>query len=388
MKFVKTEDLKPGMRLAKPVFNKNGVMLYDRDTKLTGQGVNSIYNFGLIGLYILEQAEPLPPLTEADREFERFQTVAVFKVKDMFAQIRRGKHPTQLGTLTADIIRDYGDLKERINFMQNLRSAEDNVYKHTINTAILCAAIAGQMTLSAKEKNDLVTAALLHDVGSLDIPEKIAIKTKEELTETDIAAIYKYRDEGLRMVRDSCLLTGEVPRIITHFLADIKNIEMKKFASSSKSPETLTEILKVAYFYDVLTAMKFGEEPMSDIAAYRYLKHPRNMMNRQAVAALTRAINIAPPGCTVQFENGVKGIVITDNPDDILRPFILSFKDNQIYNLADGKTYQEYQIKDVMKTLDNRYIMTDKFKEYQERLANGEGQTFKVGRKNGAKAKQ
>ncbi len=50
MKFVKTEDLKPGMRLAKPVFNKNGVLLYDRDTKLTGQGVNSIYNFGLIGL--------------------------------------------------------------------------------------------------------------------------------------------------------------------------------------------------------------------------------------------------------------------------------------------------------------------------------------------------
>ena len=34
-----------------------------------------------------------------------------------------------------------------------------------------------------------------------------------------------------------------------------------------------------------------------------------------------------------------------------------------------------------MKTLDNRYIMTDKYKEYQERLKNGEGKTFKVGRK-------
>lgn len=380
MKFVKTEDLKPGMRLAKPVFNKNGVLLYDRDTKLTGQGVNSIYNFGLIGLYILEQAEPLPPLSEADREFERFQTVAVFKVKDMFAQIRRGKHPTQLGSLTADIIHDYGNLKERMNFMQNLRSVEDNVYKHTINTAILCAAISGKMTLSLKEQNDLVTAALLHDVGSLDIPEKLAVKQKDELTEADIAAIYKYKEEGIRMVRDSVLLTGEVPRIMTHFLSDVRNIEAKKY-HIEKNTETLTEILKVAYFYDVLTAMKFGEEPMSDIAAYRYLKHPRNMMNRQVVAALTQAINIAPPGCTVQFENGEKGIVITDNPDDILRPFILSFKDNQIYNLADGRTYQEYQIKDVMKTLDNRYIMTDKFKEYQERLKNGEGQTFKVGKK-------
>ena len=35
MLFVKVDDLKPGMRLGKPIYNKNGVLLYDRDTKLT-----------------------------------------------------------------------------------------------------------------------------------------------------------------------------------------------------------------------------------------------------------------------------------------------------------------------------------------------------------------
>ena len=30
------------------------------------------------------------------------------------------------------------------------------------------------------------------------------------------------------------------------------------------------------------------------------------------------------------------------------------------------------QIKDVLKTMDNRYIMTDKFAEYQKQLASGE----------------
>ena len=33
MLFVKVDDLKPGMRLGKPIYNKNGVLLYDRDTK-------------------------------------------------------------------------------------------------------------------------------------------------------------------------------------------------------------------------------------------------------------------------------------------------------------------------------------------------------------------
>lgn len=381
MIFVKTEDLKPGMRLAKPIFNKNGVLLYDRNTKLTGQGVNSIYNFGFIGLYILEAAEPVPPMTDEDIEFERFQTVAVFKIKDMFAQIRRGKHPTQLNTLVADIISDYGRKPDRLNFMQNLRSAEDNVYKHSINTAILAAAISGKMTITAREQNDVVTAALLHDLGSLDIPEKLTTKSVAENTETDKDAVYKYREEGIRMVRESCILTGEVPRTITHFLKDMREIETKTYAPDSRSLEILTEILKVAYLYDTLTAMKFNQDPMSEIAAYRYLRHPRNMMNRQVVSALTQAVNIVPPGCTVQFENGDKGIVIVDNPDDILRPFILSFKDNQIYNLADGRVYQEFQIKDVMKTLDNRYHMNENYQIYLDRLKNGEGKTFKVGQR-------
>ena len=40
MQFVKTADLKPGMRLAKPIYNKMGVLLYERDTLLTMQGIN------------------------------------------------------------------------------------------------------------------------------------------------------------------------------------------------------------------------------------------------------------------------------------------------------------------------------------------------------------
>ena len=75
MKFVKTDELKEGMRLAKPIYNKNGILLYDRNTKLTLPGINSIRNFGLIGIYILEPAEPLPPLSREDIEFEQSQTI-------------------------------------------------------------------------------------------------------------------------------------------------------------------------------------------------------------------------------------------------------------------------------------------------------------------------
>ena len=90
MLFVKVDELRPGMRLGKPIYNKNGVLLYDRDTKLTMQAIYGIRNFGLMGLYILEPAEPVPPMTEDDINFERFQTMAVFSIREDLDLIASG----------------------------------------------------------------------------------------------------------------------------------------------------------------------------------------------------------------------------------------------------------------------------------------------------------
>ena len=146
MKFVPAEKLKAGMRLARPIFNKTGVLLYDRNTKLTRQGISSIRNFNLIGVYILEPAEPLPPLTEEDRAFERFQTMGVFALRDVLSELRQYGNEGPLVKLTDEIIRHYGLKPGKITFTQNLRSAEDNVYKHSLNTAILSAAIFSKLS--------------------------------------------------------------------------------------------------------------------------------------------------------------------------------------------------------------------------------------------------
>lgn len=47
-----------------------------------------------------------------------------------------------------------------------------------------------------------------------------------------------------------------------------------------------------------------------------------------------------------------------ENPDNFMQPLILKFSDNRIYDLRDPEVYQEIQIKDIMKTMDNR-IMID-----------------------------
>ena len=118
MIFVKHDKLKEGMRIAKPIYDKKGVLLYERDSKLTRQGIESVHNFGIIGLYILEPAEPVPPLTDEDIEFEKFQMVSTFTIQDEWKSIREKGQAPATPTLVSQIIKRYGRLDHKLNFVQ------------------------------------------------------------------------------------------------------------------------------------------------------------------------------------------------------------------------------------------------------------------------------
>lgn len=319
MLFVRTNELKPGMRLARPIYNKNGVLLFERDTKLTMQGIYSVKNFGLIGIYILEPAEPVPPMSEDDIAFERFQTMAIFSLKEIFETIEAGKRANTLPTFVSEIMKNYGHMERKINFMQNLRSKEDEVYKHSLNVAILVALISNRMHMTNQEQIKLIMAALLH---------------KTEYT--------------------SFNLDEEVKKIILQMNYKLNAQNEKKDCSPISQ---MAEVLLTAYIYDNMTAMKLNEEPQSEVAAIRYLMDPENKMSKDAVWGLIDSINILTPGICVELTNGEKGLILTENKSNILRPVVLCFKDNKLVNLYYDNVFKEVQIKDIMKSMDNRFIM-------------------------------
>ncbi|MBO4981657.1 MAG: hypothetical protein J6C84_07155 [Lachnospiraceae bacterium] len=115
------------MRLARPIYSKKGVLLFERNSLLTDQAIDSVKNFGLLGIYILEPAEPLPPISEEDVEFERFQVMMVSSIKEELDRICATKRQSRMQNLTGLIIKNYGHLETKINFYQNLRSKEDFV---------------------------------------------------------------------------------------------------------------------------------------------------------------------------------------------------------------------------------------------------------------------
>ena len=341
MKFVRTEDLKAGMRLAKPIYNKKGVLLYERNSALTAPGIASAKNFGLIGVYILEPAEPLPPLSREDLEFEQLQTVYIFRLREVLNCITERRKLEKYPVFLEDILSHYGSLKHRVNFNQNLRSSDDFMYKHAISTAILVTMMGAHLRLPKEKLRILTTAALLYDNGYRNVPRNIL--------EKGLVPLSMYRNDFDFFPRALALMQTYVYEDHLEKLATAPDQELQEMAS----------ILRIADWFDRMTAMNSGHEPMSEIAAMQYFKKYPKKFLPVLVTALAECIHIIPKAASVDLSTGDKGIVLIENTRDFMRPVVLRLSDNQIYDLSDKNVYQEMQVTDIMKTMDNRVAMDE-----------------------------
>ena len=354
MQFVKTEELKTGMRLARPIYSKKGVLLFERNSKLSAQAIDSVRNFGLLGIYILEPAEPLPPMSDEDIEFEHFQTVTVNAIQEEIDNIISTKKQKGLQTIAGTIIKKYRHIDGRINFYQNLRSKDDFVCRHTLNVAILCVLLSHNLNMKPDEQLSTVLTALVHDIGKIIQPLDCMYNTK--LDDEEKSQVYKLMQDGTEIIEQTFALEGPaIKRICLQALKAQMDFEKGNMLENQKML-IQAKVLHIANRYDEITAMSLDGESESEIKAVQeFIDHPE-IYDPEVVKALTDSINIIFPGVSVELNNGEKALVIQANENDILRPIVLSFNDNSIIDLS-LRAYRDFKIVDIMKTLDNRYIM-------------------------------
>lgn len=360
MKFIKTDQLKPGMRLAKPIYNKNGVLLYDRNSTLTEAGINSARNFGLVGIYILEPAEPVPPLSREDLEFEQLQTVYIFQLRECLDFISKRKKIEPLPKLLNSILHHFGTLDHRVNFNQNLRSSEDFMHKHAISTAILVSMISSRLHYDFPQQITLATAALLYDIGYSHVPKNIIDKGSDTLTASDRDIIQRSLERGLEPLamyrNDFEFFSRALALMQAYVYAD----SPEKFAIMPDAELLdMVKILRVADQFDQMTAMNIGHDPISEISAMKKLLSEPDVYDKTVVSTLAECIHIVPQAASIDLSTGDKGIVLIENTKDYMRPVILRLQDNRIYDLRQEADYREVQIIDIMKTMDNRVMMDE-----------------------------
>ncbi len=355
MHFVRTEDLKTGMRLARPVYNKKSILLFDRNSLLSVQAIESIRNFGLLGIYVLEPAEPLPPMTQEDLEFERFQIKAVSSIEEELDRILKTRKQSRTQAIADMVIRNYGHLDEKINFYQNLRSLEDYVSRHSLNVAILCAMITHVMNIRREEQYHTVCAAILHDMGKLKKHDEVYYGAP--YSGDDMLRNCETQEEAYSVIEEAFATDGPGIRRICQQAAR-KQLDLFPEEGKESRYKMLAgaNVLLVANRFDEITAMTLQGTAQSEVKAIQELLDHPEVYDQETVRALIKSINILPPGASVELSTGEKALVLNENENNVLRPTVVSFRDNSILTLSLPEN-DDITIVDVMKTMDNRYIM-------------------------------
>ncbi|MCO6059665.1 DUF3391 domain-containing protein [Pseudomonas sp. MOB-449] len=200
------------------------------------------------------------------------------------------------------------------------KAAEDS-YFHALNVTVLALLLGRQLGLDTEACHSLGLGALLHDIGKLEVPSKVLLKS-EPLTRPEQQLLQLHTDFGLKMGQ-RLMLDDEVLRIIH---------EHHEHCDGSGYPRGLREASIGRLSKLVAIANQFDNlcnplDPRSALSPHEALalmfKQQRSRFDEVALKAFIRAMGIYPPGSLVQLEDERYALVLGGNPTQPLKPTLI-----------------------------------------------------------------
>lgn len=196
MLFIPSDNLKPGMVLAMDlnVYNKHNfkTMLLRKGQTLTQIYINKILSNNISGAYIKSKASDINFFNYSINE--EFEGDILSRIKDIFYAFKLGsfkfnqKLIWQIFDLADDLIDEVVYNNTSPYKMLDYKNCQDYLFQHSINVAILSISLGNSLNLNEHMLHELAVAALLHDVGMLQISDDILNK-QNNLTDDEFKII-------------------------------------------------------------------------------------------------------------------------------------------------------------------------------------------------------
>ncbi len=327
MRYVKLEDTRPGMQLAYGLYDSSGRTLVSQNALLTQNYIDKLKEYGFGGVYITDElskdihveATITPALrTEGlmcvrESNIDKCQKIASKIVEEI---LTRGK-------LTLDLT--------------DLRSFDDYTYAHSVNVAVISCVIGFGLKLNEENLQDLVTAALLHDLGKLSIPQEILNKPGR-LTQEEYQIMKSHPLLSYEMIKERWDLSAQIKIAV---LYHHENVDGSGYPEGLEGIEQtlFTRILHVADVYDALVSRRPYKEPYSPYEASEYLMGGSGIMfDRHVVATLLKYVPLYPKGKQISLSDGRIGIIMDNSDYHNLRP-VVKLMDGTVLDLAERENY-------------------------------------------------
>ncbi|MDD3570415.1 MAG: HD-GYP domain-containing protein [Lachnospiraceae bacterium] len=355
MIYVSTNNLKPGMILAKDIWGKSSCFpLIHIGTTLGVSTIKRLIDKGIQGVYIecegcedievneiISMEEKIRITDEIGKIFKSLQAEkgnifacveSVSKIADYFVDVVTKNHECLMNIID---IKNYNEYS----------------YVHSMQVGILSTIIGNNLGYKNNRLKELATAGMLHDVGKLNIPIEILDKAGP-LTDEEFAIMKKHPDYGIAKLSTCHGLSKDIlDGIVTHH----EKIDGTGYPRGLKEDEihVFGKIIAVADVYDALTSDRSYRKSWTPHDTINYMMScAGNHFDVDILSAFLLSAAAYPVDVLVLLSNGLKGVVINTVAGLPLNPIVKILTPGEhhgeIFDLANDIKYLTIKILDTI----------------------------------------
>lgn len=206
--------------------------------------------------------------------------------------------------------------------------AGDRHSAHAINVAVVALLLARSLNLPEPEMAELGTGALLHDMGKLDLPDRVRLP-HDDFTHAEASLYRDHVSHGISQGRRMGLAPGALLVIAQHHeLADGSGFP--KGATAERMSFGARVVSLVNHYDNLCNAPSPAKSLTPHEALSRMFAQSRAKFDAPILNGFIRMMGIYPPGSLVQLSDDRYAMVTSVNSARPLKPHV------KVHDLARG----------------------------------------------------
>jgi len=345
---VKGSDIKVGMYMAFPDrpwletrFLLQGVLLTtDKQVSEVRKECQHIFIDKKKGRTIQTAREPVPTdktappiLKSIEREFVAAQKAHVNAGRQIQENLKRlvegeGINVTRIRSSVKSCVKSIVTNPNALMWLGRLRNKDNYIAEHCLNVGILAIAFGRHLDMSLDELEMLGMCGMLHDVGKLEVDQKILDKPSS-LSEEEFAVIKGHCLTG----RDILSKDENMPKVVIEAaFGHHERMDGSGYPRGVRadSLNLYTRMISIVDTYDAITTNRCYDKSRPAAEAIKILFSCRNSQFEPIlVEKFIECLGIYPTGSLVELKTGEGAVVIDSNKNSRLNPRVSIILDEE-----------------------------------------------------------
>jgi cyclic di-GMP phosphodiesterase len=204
--------------------------------------------------------------------------------------------------------------------LTQMRRFQNDLFAHAVNVCVL-SLVVGTLEGFSEEVSELGLGGLLHDIGKVRLPRNL-IRKNDGHTDQERRLLEQHPVLGATILEDAENIPMAVRRIVMEHHQRLNGTGYPA-SDGGGNPSPLSQIVAITDTYDTMITGRNGiiQRPI-DVLRQLYLDANAGAFDRVLVEKVIHSLGVYPVGSLVELNTGERGIVLTSNRKDTLRPII------------------------------------------------------------------